>query len=1026
MQFLAFLCAAATLQGAGIKLAASASPLAAPLSGAGDSFHPILTPDGRFILFASTANNLAATTNGGEFSSYVLPKMNVFLRDRQSGTTTLVSVNAAGTAGGNDDSTPRGISTNGQFALFESDATDLAAGDTNGASDVFVRDTVNNVTMLVSVNTNGIPGNGPSYSSVMTPDGRYVAFTSVAGDLVPNDTNGIADIFVRDLQSGSTVIASPGTSSTVPNQNAVVTSDLPSITPDGRYVSFITVTNNWLDFFHPQFSWFTVGGAHVRDMIAGTTTDVCTNMQDLIGIDPFVHGNAISEDGQFVVLAATFKTSKVYSASSLLRCNLQTGTTDIITRNGSPPLGYWNYAVFPVNPAAHPVDTDVQIFDVSSDGRFVAYLGQLDTNSQASSIYQWDGQDGLTTLVSGGTNGIQANSTCGFETMDSSGRYVAFSSTATNLVTNAIAGEVHLYLWDAQSGMAQLLDVNTNGTASDSSQSGLSQPTTSGLLAFDSTAEDLVDGDGNRASDVFVRDTTNGTTELISMRQPGFTSQTPLGTGLNSAYSVSSDGRFVAIATRQTGLTANGTKSKRQIYVCDVLNGTNALASIDVTGLTGGDGDSSKPSLSADGRYVAFSSSADNLVMGNDNGATNVFVRDVQAGTTTLVSINKTGTGPGSGRSYSPIISSDGQKVLFFSDAKDLTSGTFTSISNLFWRDLKAGITYALTTNGCLAAAITPNSRFAVFCASPMDSGDIISGKTRIWDSQTAAVVYSVTGSGPFVACSPDTNRLAFYLNGVITMADRSANGAPVGIANVGLPFLPNKLSVCFSGDGRFLLYTTLAERVSNDRNFAPDVYLYDCVGGTNLLVSQGTNGLAVGTSDSPAISADGRFIAYRSFATNLLANSTNGGSHVYLYDCLTGSTTLLGTSIFTGGGANSEALAPQFSGDGQTLFFQSWASDLVASDFNQDRDLFSLRLYTADPTGTFVGQIVFSPGGGQGPTLTWPAAAGKTYVLQYKKNVTDPFWQNLNATVTVNGNQASATDPTADPGQRFYRVIAF
>ncbi len=356
--------------------------------------------------------------------------------------------------------------------------------------------------------------------------------------------------------------------------------------------------------------------------------------------------------------------------------------------------------------------------------------------------------------------------------------------------------------------------------------------------------------------------------------------------------------------------------------------------------------------------------------------------------------------------------------MLFFSDAKDLTAGTFTAISNLFLRDLNAGVTYALTSNRCDAATMTPDGRFVLFSAPTF-------GKVYIWDTQSHAAVYNTSGGGPFLALSSDTNRLVFNSSGAITLNDRKANQR-IGIANAGALSLQYQVSVHFSGDARFLVYTTAPRVLANDLNNAVDVYLYDSQGGTNLLVSQGTNGLAVGTSDSPAISADGRFIAYRSFATNLLANSTNGGSHVYLYDRLTGSTTLLGTSIFTGGGANSEALAPQFSGDGQTLFFQSWASDLVASDFNQDRDLFSLKLYTADPTGTFVGQIVFSPGGGQGPTLTWPAAAGKTYVLQYKKNVTDPFWQNLNATVTVNGNQASATDPTADPGQRFYRVIAF
>jgi len=104
------------------------SSFAPPAGGNGDSGLPIVSADGRYVLFASAANNLTLTNNNNS----VLPqRMNVFLRDRVNGTTTLVSANLAGTGGGNGDSFPTGISTNGQFALFESAASDLLANDTN-------------------------------------------------------------------------------------------------------------------------------------------------------------------------------------------------------------------------------------------------------------------------------------------------------------------------------------------------------------------------------------------------------------------------------------------------------------------------------------------------------------------------------------------------------------------------------------------------------------------------------------------------------------------------------------------------------------------------------------------------------------------------------------------------------------------------------------------------------------------------------------------------------------------------------
>ena len=115
----------------------------------------------------------------------------------------LVSGNLSGTGGGNGNSMLGQVSTNGQFVVFQSDASNLVPNDTNGVTDIFVRDLVAGTTTLVSVSTNGGPANGASTDPVMTPDGRYVAFISSASNLVPGDTNGIPDVFVRDLVAGT-------------------------------------------------------------------------------------------------------------------------------------------------------------------------------------------------------------------------------------------------------------------------------------------------------------------------------------------------------------------------------------------------------------------------------------------------------------------------------------------------------------------------------------------------------------------------------------------------------------------------------------------------------------------------------------------------------------------------------------------------------------------------------------------------------------------------------------------------------
>jgi Tol biopolymer transport system component len=215
---------------------------APPSGGSGDSWQPIISLDGRYVLFASMANNLVVISNN-PLPVLTTPGRNIFLRDRVNGTTKLVSMNLAGTGGGNGDSIPTGISTNGRYALFESTASDLVAGDTNNASDVFIRDVVSGVTVLVSASTNGGIANGPSRSSVLTPNGSNVVFVSAASNLVPGDSNGIPDVFVRDWQAGVTTLASAGAMAT--NSALLLgSSESPDITPDGRYVAFLSTATN--------------------------------------------------------------------------------------------------------------------------------------------------------------------------------------------------------------------------------------------------------------------------------------------------------------------------------------------------------------------------------------------------------------------------------------------------------------------------------------------------------------------------------------------------------------------------------------------------------------------------------------------------------------------------------------------------------------------------------------------------------------------------------------------------------------
>jgi hypothetical protein len=187
---------------------------------------------------------------------------------------------------------------------------------------------------------------------------------------------------------------------------------------------------------------------------------------------------------------------------------------------------------------------------------------------------------------------------------------------------------------------------------------------------------------------------------------------------------------------------------------------------------------------------------------------------------------------------------------------------------------------------------------------------------------------------------------------------------------------------------------------------------------GTNVLVSRDFSSAlpAAGNSDSPSISGDGRFVAYRSSAENIVPGDTNGFQDVFLFDRVSEATVLL--SRTQSGLANSASASPSISADGQTVVFRSWASNLEAYDFNEQADLFA---YNILPVGsTFYLQAVTTSGL---PTLIWPASEGKAYRVQYKTNLTQTGWQDAPGEATIAGSQASYTDPSPS-AKKFFRVV--
>jgi hypothetical protein len=530
------------------------------------------------------------------------------------------------------------------------------------------------------------------------------------------------------------------------------------------------------------------------------------------------------------------------------------------------------------------------------------------------------------------------------------------------------------------------------------------------LVAFEAPDNGLVPNDRNRAFDVFIREPGSNTTELVSAHAPQLPSQTPNGESTIVRFASSSDGRWVAFSSDATDIIGNDTNDLRDVFVRDLVNGTATLVSVSTNG-SAADGDSAEISISADGGYAVFSSGADNLVAGDNNNSRDVFLRDLRNGVTTLVSVSTNGVDSGNSASYTPTLSADARFVLFLSTARNLASATAKANSeNLYLRDRQSGKTYALTTQGAAGATISASGQFVLVLNSMLAQGPAL----RLWDTQATTWVYSNSTSGIIAAgLSPDGSQVLYGTRNGLYGVDWKAN------TNQLISTLqPSSSDLRFSADSRYLVYAAKGVTQPN----SPQIFIYDFRTGTNQLVSRNwqSGAAADGPADDPDISVDGRFIAYRSSADDLVPGGINGSFGIFLYDRLEGSTRLVSVNQSGTGTGNNLSLNPFFSGDGQAVFFESWASDLVTGDFNANADIFMFKI---DSGNSFYVRAVNQGGI---PWIYWTALPGKSYKVQFKNELNSGNWQDASEVPVIGGAQASWKDTLPIAGNRFYRVVSY
>jgi len=389
------------------------------------------------------------------------------------------------------------------------------------------------------------------------------------------------------------------------------------------------------------------------------------------------------------------------------------------------------------------------------------------------------------------------------------------------------------------------------------------------------------------------------------------------------APAISADGRFVAFYSEASNLVDGDTNGARDVFVRDRQSGTTTRVSVDGAGAEAGS-HSFAPSISGDGRFVAFYSDASNLVSGDTNSADDVFVHDRESGTTARVSASSGGAEANSG-SFSPALSSDGRFVAFLSDASNLVAGDTNASRDVFVHDRQSGATARVSVSGAgvqanvgsFSVAISGDGRFAAFHSF---ADNLVAGDTN----ETADVFVHDSQSGA-------TTRVSVYDGGAETDGD--------------------SLRPAISADGRFVAFDSDSSiLVWGDVNFVFDVFVHDRLTNTTRRVSvDDGGGEATALSQRPSISADGRYVAFYSEASDLVAGDSNGASDIIVHDRRSGATSRVSVAN-SGEQGNGDSLRPAISADGRIIAFDSNATNLVAGDTNRFSDVFARDLTAVPP----------------------------------------------------------------------------
>jgi Tol biopolymer transport system component len=374
---------------------------------------------------------------------------------------------------------------------------------------------------------------------------------------------------------------------------------------------------------------------------------------------------------------------------------------------------------------------------ISADGRYIVFsthasnLVDGDTNNY-SDVFMHDRITGETTRVSIASDGTQGNSDSMMGSISADNRYVAFVSASSNLVTGDTNGRVDIFVHDRENGMISRVSIATSRAEANDFSWDPKISADGRFIAFHSYATNLVEGDTNERVDIFVHERLLGITTRVSVASDGSQGEGP---GSDSP-SISADGRYVAFAADFSNLVPGDTNETSDVFVHDRASGQTMRVSVASDG-TQGNGGSGYPSISGDGRYVTFTSFSTNLVDNDFNSIHDVFLHDRQTGETRLVSISSDGTQGNYGADYARI-SGDGRFVSFDSSSDNLVVPDTNFAQDVFIHNLMTGETtrISIATDGSQGddnsgiSSLSSDGRYVVFTS---ESTNLVTGDNNLY-----------------------------------------------------------------------------------------------------------------------------------------------------------------------------------------------------------------------------------------------------------------------------------------------------